>query len=328
MRRRAHACRIGVIDVGTNSTKLVVGAVRGDRVATIHVARRPSRLGERLTHTGKISAAATERTARDVHTLSTLARSHGAEVVVAVGTYAFRTASNGDVVARRIARRAGVPLRVLSGREEAMLAYLSVLTRLSRPKAYTFLIDVGGGSTEFVAARSGRLVRARSLPLGALRLTERRLHSDPIAPAERRALEREVDAAVSRVVAPFRRVPASRIDLVASGGSATTAVAMLSPRARRTPTTRLSRRRVQVLADACFARTIAQRKRLRGLPADRADIMPAGLAVVLAFMRHAGKRTLVVSDGGIREGVLIAIDAELRSLAHERHSHRHAPRSR
>ncbi|HXV13331.1 MAG TPA: hypothetical protein VEC56_03910 [Candidatus Krumholzibacteria bacterium] len=314
--------RIGVIDVGTNSTKLVVGVVRGDRVVVLHFARRPSRLGERLTHTGRISAVAADRTARDVRALSLLAQSHGAEVVVAVGTYAFRKASNGEAVARRIARRADVPLRVLAGREEAMLAYLSVLTRLRRPKPYTFLIDVGGGSTEFVAARRGRLERARSLPLGALRLTERHLRSDPVRPAERRALERSVDTAVSRVVAPFRRVPASQIDLIASGGSATTALAMLAPRARRPATARVSRRALETLADACFARSLAQRKKMRGLPADRADIIPAGLVVVLSFLRATGKRTLSVSDGGVREGVLIAIDAELRALAHERHSHR------
>ncbi len=321
---RGGARRIGVIDVGTNSTKLVVGIVRGDRVVVEHFARRASRLGERLTHTGKISNAAALRTARDVHALSVLARSHGAEVVVAVGTYAFRKAANGDAVARRIARRAGVPLRVLSGHEEATLAYLSVLTRLRRPKPYTFLIDVGGGSTEFVAAHRGRLLRARSLPLGALRLTERHFHSDPIAPAERRALEHNVGTSVSRVLAPFRRVKASQIDFVASGGSATTALSMLSPSTRRSPTARVSRRALETLADECFKRTLAQRKRMPGLPSDRADIIPAGLAIVLGFLRAMGKRTLAVSDGGVREGVLIAIDAELRALEHERHSHRHS----
>ncbi len=321
-RRVVRPRRIGVIDIGTNSTKLVLGVVRDNRVATHLFARRPSRLGERLTNTGRISDTAAQRTARDVRALSALARSHGAEIIVAVGTYAFRTAKNGDAVARRIARRAGVPVRVLSGHEEATLSYLSVLTRLRRPKPYTFLIDLGGGSTEFVAAHRGRVLRARSLPLGALRLTERHLHSDPIAPSERRALEREIDAAVARVTAPFRRVRATHIDFVASGGSATTALAMLSrARSSRPSTSRVSRGQLEALAEACFARTLAQRKRLRGLPSDRADIIPAGLAVVLSFLRRTGKRTIAVSDGGVREGVMILIDAELEAIAHERAHH-------
>ena len=75
---------------------------------------------------------------------------------------------------------------------------------------------------------------------------------------------------------------------------------------------------LEALANRCFALTLAQRKRLPGLPADRADIIPAGLAVLSSFLRATGKRTLVVSDGGVREGVMIAIDAELAALAHER----------
>lgn len=321
--QRTHRRRIGVIDIGTNSTKLSVGVVHDHGVATTFFARRTSRLGEHLTHSGRISEAAAARTARDVRALSLLARSHGANVVIGVGTYAFRQAANGDVVARRIARRSGVPIRVLTGREEAMLAYLSVLTRLHRPKPYTFVIDVGGGSVEFVAAHRGRIVRARSLALGALRLTERHLHSDPIAQSERRALERQINAAVARALTPFRRVPPSQIDLVASGGSVTTALAMLAPRARRAPDARISRSDVAALADTCFARTLAQRKRLPGLPADRADIIPAGLAVVNAFLSQSGKRVLSVNDGGLREGVLIAIDAEFEAMAEEQHPHRH-----
>lgn len=323
-RRAPRPRRIGIIDIGTNSTKLTVGEVHGDRVVTHFFARRTSRLGERLTHTGRIGSTASARTARDVAALGRLARSHGATVVVAVGTYAFRAASNGEAVARSIARRAGVPVRILTGHEEATLSYLSALIRVRRPKPYTFLIDLGGGSTEFVAAHHGRVVRARSLPLGALRLTERHVHSDPITPAEQHNIEREVDAAVARVLKPFRKVRASDIDLIASGGSATTALAMLSPRrrTRTATTTRISRRNLESLATMCFAGTLAQRKRIPGLPLDRADIIPAGLVVVLSFMRHTGKRTLAVSDGGVREGVLIAIDAELTAIAHEReHSH-------
>ncbi len=315
-RRRSPSRRIGVIDIGTNSTKLTVGEVRDDRVVTHFFARRPSRIGENLTHTGRIGRAPEARTTRDVRALGALARSHGAAAVVAIGTYAFRAASNGEAVAERITRRSGVPVRILEGREEATLAYLSGLTRLRRPKPYTMLIDVGGGSTEFVVAHHGRIVRARSLPLGALRLTERHVVNDPISVRERRAMEREVGVAVARVVAPFRDIAPGDIDFIASGGSATTALAMLP--SHRT----LSRAGLEALTNACFERTLAQRKRMRGLPADRADILPAGLVIVVAFLRATRKRALAVSDGGVREGVTIAIDAELEAIAHERaHSH-------
>jgi exopolyphosphatase/guanosine-5'-triphosphate,3'-diphosphate pyrophosphatase len=317
-RRSLSQRRIGVIDIGTNSTKLAVGVVSNDRVHTSFFARRTSRLGEKLAYTGRIDKLAEERTTRDLHELAVSARTHRADVVVAVGTYAFRAAANGAAIARRMARRAGVPIRVLTGHEEATLSYISALTRLHRPAPYTFLVDVGGGSVEFVAAHRGRVLRARSLPLGALRLTERFVCSDPISTKDRRALERSIDAAVARVTAPFRRVPPAQIDLMVSGGSATTAITMLAPRAGRVDIARVAKRDLQFLADASFSLTLAQRKRLPGLPADRADIIPAGLLVLLSFLRATRKRSLVVSDGGVREGVIIMIDAELEALALER----------
>jgi exopolyphosphatase/guanosine-5'-triphosphate,3'-diphosphate pyrophosphatase len=209
---------------------------------------------------------------------------------------------------------------VLTGHEEATLSYISALTRLHRPAPYTFLVDVGGGSVEFVAAHRGRVLSARSLPLGALRLTERFVRSDPISANERIAMERAIDTSVARITAKFRRLSASQVDLMVSGGSATTAISMLSSRRRatRVDIARVAKRDLQFLADACFSLTLAQRKRLPGLPADRADIIPAGLLILLSFLRATRKRSLLVSDGGVREGVIIMIDAELEALAHER----------
>ncbi len=312
--------RIGVIDIGTNSTKLLVGEVYDGSIRTIAFDRRASRIGEKLSGSGRISTTAAARTARDVAALGKVAREYGSGTLVAVGTYALRTAANGTAVAKRISRESGVPVRILTGEEEATLSYLSALLHIPNPKPNTFVLDVGGGSVEFIAARRGHVVEAKSLPLGALRLTERHLHSDPPAPKERRALEREVNAAVARLTARFRRVPAARADFVACGGTATTAVTMLGRRAYGSrATVRVAE--LQALTERCFLLTIAQRKRMPGLPADRADIIPAGLAVVLAFARAVGKRSIIVSDGGVREGVLLAIDAELHDIEHDTHSH-------
>ena len=312
--------RIGVIDIGTNSTKLIVGEAQHGGIRTIAFDRRSSRIGEKLTGSGRIATVAATRTARDVAALAKVAREHGSGTVVAVATYALRTAKNGKAVAKQIARTAGVPVRILTGDEEATLTYVAALLHIPNPKPNTFVLDLGGGSVEFIAARRGRVVEAKSLPLGALRLTERYLHSDPIAPRERRALEREVDAAVARLTARFRRVLPARADFVVCGGTATTAVSMLGGRAYGADAT-LRVTDLQALAERSFALTLAQRKRMPGLPADRADIISAGLTVVLAFARALRKRSITVSDGGVREGVLLAIDVELEELEHETHSH-------
>jgi exopolyphosphatase / guanosine-5'-triphosphate,3'-diphosphate pyrophosphatase len=297
-----------VIDIGTNSTKLLVARSDGVHIEPVYFDRRTTRIGERLARDGFVSGVALSRTANAVRDLARAASRRGASHIVAVGTYAFRAARNGDHAARRIARVAGIDVRILGGREEAEMSFASARARLERPRAATVLIDVGGGSTEFVIARGARVLTARSLPLGALRLTERHIHSDPIDPDEFRRLEREVEIGVRRVTQPVARV-ARGADLIASGGSATTAFDMVhgtTPgRSGIHATARLRLGDLRRLQSECLSKTLADRKRMPGLPPDRADIVPAGIAVVLAFMTAMRKRVLTVSGGGVREGVIL-----------------------
>lgn len=298
---------IGVIDIGTNSLKLTVGCAIGPRVEVVHFARATTRLGEGLERTGRISPQAAARTGRAVQSMVRAAVAHGAREVIAVGTQALRGAKNGRRVARAIGERAGIPVRVLDGSEEATLAYLSACARIAHPKPVTFLIDIGGGSTEFVAARGGAVRFARSVPLGALRLTEKYLHADPIAEDEHAAMRREIDRVVSGLLARFARVAPASVDFVASGGSVTTAVAMIHGRAAARGDARVTLAELRRIEARCLRASLSARRRLPGLPADRADIIPAGLAVAISFLAHARKRSLQASGGGLREGVILAL---------------------
>jgi exopolyphosphatase / guanosine-5'-triphosphate,3'-diphosphate pyrophosphatase len=297
---------VAVIDIGTNSIKLLVGAASGRRVKPVLFRRVTTRLGAGLSASGRIEATAAARTTRAVRALAAEARRSGAARVVAVGTCAFRSARNGPSVADGIARAAGIEVRVLSGREEARLAFLSARTHIAHPRAATLLVDIGGGSAQFVAARGERIVASHSLPLGALQLTERYLRSDPIDPEEYARMLAVIDHAAGRVVlraGDLRRHAA----LVAVGGSATTALTMARCRRERAESGVLKLSDLRRIEAACLARTAAARRRLPGLPPDRADIIPAGIAVVIAFMRAAGKRVVHVSGGGVREGVILTL---------------------
>jgi exopolyphosphatase/guanosine-5'-triphosphate,3'-diphosphate pyrophosphatase len=314
--RRSHRPRspgssnplVGVIDIGTNSVKLSVGRAVGSRVEVVHFVRKTTRLGEGLGRSGRISARAAERTARVVRSLAARARSLGANRVVAVGTFALRRAKNGRRIARRIGGRSGVAVRVLTGSEEASLAYVSAQARTGRRRPVTLLVDVGGGSTELVVARRGVVRSVRSLPIGALSLAEKFLRRDPIAPGDYRAMRREIESVVSRALARASRASGSA-DLVVSGGSATTAADMIRAGAIRGARgeARVTLARLRRLEALCLATTLEQRKRLPGLPPDRADIIPAGIAIVIAFATHSRRRSLRVSDGGLREGVILAL---------------------
>jgi exopolyphosphatase/guanosine-5'-triphosphate,3'-diphosphate pyrophosphatase len=306
---------VAVIDVGTNSVKLVITDVSpsgGDCVEKKFM-RETTRIGEGVAATREISAPALLRTVNAIERFRRIVQQYDCDHVFAFSTYAFRLAGNGEDAAARIEDETGIAVRILSGAEEAEFAHLSARTRLVLRKPHTYLIDVGGGSVEFVHASRDRVLSVRSLPLGALHLTERFLPSDPIGDDEFARLRTYVRNTVSLLfegsdLAGHRaRIPASQSDMVASGGSVTTIKKMCDASTLSSSVTspKLRIGDVRALEKQCLSLTLEKRKRLPGIEPDRADIIPAGLAVVIAFMEAASKRVVIINPGGVRDGVLI-----------------------
>jgi exopolyphosphatase/guanosine-5'-triphosphate,3'-diphosphate pyrophosphatase len=300
---------VAVIDIGTNSVKLLIAQVKPSTGAVVEkkFQRETTRIGEGVSSTGEINAAALLRTVNAVARFHRLVKQYDCDGAFAFSTHAFREARNGREAAERITDETSVPVRILSGDDEARLAYMSARTRLGPLKPHTYIIDVGGGSTEFVHAARGRVATIRSLPLGALLLTERFLKSDPVDTREIAELRTHVRTTIGQVLDEDRPVPASQTVLVASGGSITT-IKKMSDRSWvhssvTTPKIRIGD--VRRLEKQCLSLPLEKRKRLPGIEPDRADIIPAGLAVALAFMEATGKRVVKINPGGVRVGVLI-----------------------
>jgi exopolyphosphatase/guanosine-5'-triphosphate,3'-diphosphate pyrophosphatase len=321
--RRPSLRIIGVIDIGTNSVKLGVGSVENGRVAHHHAAREPTRIGRGMARSGMMGSRAIQRTAAAVKRLGEDARRHGATDVIAVGTYAFRAARNGNAVARAIARRAGIPVRILTGAEEASMVLRAVRARIRRPRRHLMVFDIGGGSAELVLARGGRTLFSRSVPLGAVNLTERYLTRDRISPAEYRRLNAAIEGVAAPLFARLPRLDPSTVDLVVSGGTATTAADMLDLEFGGDGCS-VSTATLRALQERCLAATIAERRNFHGLLPDRADIMPAGLAVLLCLVRHAHKRSLRIVEGGVRDGVMLEWAENARRLPRRSQSRAHA----
>jgi len=301
-----RATPVAVLDIGTNSTKLLVGKVRGGRVHVIARRLTTTRIGAGLAGGRGVAQTAVVATIAAIQEYRRLARRHGCEHLFGYATWALRRAPRSAAILRRIERRTGVRVRVLSARQEARLAYTGARACLQHPKPATLLVDIGGGSVELVFARRGQIARTMSLPLGALRLTERYVRHDPPGAGELAAIRSRADSLLASFFHRCPRFAPARLDLVASGGTVTTLARMLSgadaargAAVRRADIARLARR--------CGAATLAARRRMRGLPADRADIIAAGLVVVLAVMDHARKRVLHINPGGVREGVLLHV---------------------
>ncbi|MGD8412616.1 MAG: hypothetical protein PVF33_00200 [Candidatus Latescibacterota bacterium] len=306
---------VAVVDIGTNSVKFSIASAIARPPVEKKFAQEVTRVGEGLTSTGEIKAAALLRTINAIERFNQLAQQFDCDHVFAFATHAFRVASNGTAAAERISNETSVGVRILSGEEEARFAYLSARARIADKKPHVYIIDVGGGSVDFVHGAGNEIISVRTLPLGALHLTERFISTDPIDPAqfgELRAYVRNTVALLfegSGLAGPRSRLSPSQTSLVASGGSVTTIKQMIDQTwvHSSVKTTKLRVGEIRSLEKQCLQLPLVKRKRLPGLEPDRADIVPAGLAVVIAFMEATGKRVLTVNPGGVRDGVLIHV---------------------
>lgn len=309
---------VAIIDVGTNSIKLLVASGSPDNgtLSTETFQRETSRIGAGLDPSGQISNNAQVRTINTLERFLQVIRQYDCDGVFIFSTYALRKAKNASAVVRRIKRETGFQVKMLTGEEEARYAYLSAQAHMEASKPHLYLIDVGGGSTEFVHAAGGKIVTTASLPLGALRLTERYIKTDPVSREDFAALRSNVYSAVSRLFhTRLSSKPApGQADIVASGGSATTIKSMLiaSPTSVGAAVMSGVASKIRIgdirrIQESCLALPLDKRRRLPGLDPARADIIVAGLAVVTAFVETANKRILKINEGGVREGVALHV---------------------
>ena len=294
-----------VIDVGTNSVKFHIGERREDGSwATLVDRAEVTRLGEGIAETGDIAPAAIERTAEAIAGMAAEARSTQVSALVAVGTMGMRNAGNSDAFIARVRERAGVTVEVISGEEEARLAYLAAVAGLGLSGGRRVVFDTGGGSTQFTIGDGSNVDEQFSVNVGAVRLTDE-FGLGGIISQER------LDEALTAVAGEFSRLDsvASAAVLVGMGGAITNMTAVMLGLTRYDPDavqgSVLSRAAVDRQIDLYRARDVAQRREIVGLQPKRADVILAGACVVRTVMDKLGKDALMVSDRGLRHGVLL-----------------------
>ena len=223
--------------------------------------------------------------------------------MLAVATAAVRDAANRDRLLEALRQREGVDVRLLSGREEAHLGALAAMRSL--PFRDGVIADLGGGSLQLTRVRAGRILSSASVPLGAVRMTRRFLREDPPSLREIRALRQEVRNQVLGILPSARRGD----ELLGLGGTVR-ALARLhlaadhSGRRRSRHGLRLHQSDVTAIRERLEALPLRKRRRVRGLKAERADIILAGAITIEELMVFGGYFGLTVSKGGVRDGVL------------------------
>jgi exopolyphosphatase/guanosine-5'-triphosphate,3'-diphosphate pyrophosphatase len=312
-RPSSGAPRLGAIDVGTNSIRLVVAEILSDGTyRVLDEEREMSRLGAGLSRTGRLADDAMSRSLEAIGKMKTIADGFGVSELRAAATSAVREAENGEVFRREAWRRHRVRVEVISADEEARLAFQSATRRFNLEGRSVAVADIGGGSLEVVFSAGSIVDRVHSLPLGAVRLTERFARSDPLRAKHWKALRRAIDSALEREIG---KPPFTVEVMVGSGGTFSALGGML--RAEREGREgnphgyAITRAEVVRLLARLLEIPEPQRQKIPGLPPQRADIIVAGVAVVARLAKHLACRQILVNDGGVRDGLLLAMIGDL-----------------
>ena len=309
--------RLAAIDVGSNSVHMVVADVEPDgRITVVDRMKEMVRLGRRAFRTGRLSDEAMELASEAMNTFARLARARRVERVRAVATSAVREAVNGAAFVRRLRRETGLPVKIISGPEEARLIFRAAHHALGLDGGPHLLLDVGGGSVELVLVHDGRPIWMKSLPLGVARLTERFLLHDPPSRREIQRLERHLQREMGELLVGARHAGVTRV--VGTSGTVNGLVAMARA-ARGDDVGRLHgaharSREIARLRRRILALPAARRAGLAGIDTKRVDLMPAAAAVADFVLARTGAPELVACGWALREGVLLEIAAASRAF--------------
>jgi len=295
--------RVASIDIGTNTILLLIAEVEEGALKPLLEKETIVRLGEGLQKSGILSEGAMER---GIQTLSQyLEACHEMKVqrIFAAGTSALREARNSDHFLERVEEKLNLSIEIISGEEEAQLSFLAVTRDLKEPRKPILVIDVGGGSTEFILGRGDRITQWVSLPLGSVRFTEQFLLSDPVHEEEWENMERQIQKLLVRI--PHPKEP---FLMVAVGGTATTLASVEQGLAEFI----LEKIHHFLLEKEALGRqlllfgskTIDERRKIPGLPAARADVILAGGAILYWAMEKLECPSVLISCHGVRYGLL------------------------
>ena len=309
--------RVAGIDIGTLTCRLLVAevpAVANGPLHTIRSERKILGLGEGVDRTGRLNPEAMSRVIGTIREWKTIIESHGVERYTAVGTSAVREAVNRDEFLDRVRRETGVEVEVIDGEEEARRTFLGIRSGL--PDVREILgLDIGGGSTEFIASRQGQPLRMTSIDMGVVRLTERVLQSDPPGAAEIQQAETVIRDLTRRARREMGDV--SELTLVGTAGTITS-LAAIAQGLRTYDPSRIQNYVLELpvirrIERDVFGKTRSDRVGIPGLEAGREGVIAAGVLILRCVMEELHAARCVVSEYGLREGVLVHLARSSRA---------------
>jgi exopolyphosphatase/guanosine-5'-triphosphate,3'-diphosphate pyrophosphatase len=297
--------RVAVIDVGTNSARLLVADVEGRRVSPVERRSTVTRLGRGVDLSGRLSAEAIEIACEAIGVYVERMWELGTGTVAVIATSAVRDAANGDAFVAELRERFALSARVLDGGEEAQLTYLGA-TAEHRPTRPTLVVDIGGGSTELIVGTGKEVAFHASLQAGVVRHTERHIATDPPTAVELDSLASDVRGLIESVLEDTPGVEGG----IAVAGTPTSLAAIemaLDPYdPERVHEHVLALPSIQRMLSRLASVPVSERAGITGLHPDRAPTIVAGVVILIEAMRAFGLEEIAVSEHDILYGTAIS----------------------
>jgi exopolyphosphatase/guanosine-5'-triphosphate,3'-diphosphate pyrophosphatase len=299
--------RVAVVDIGTNSTRLLIGDVEETGVVEVERRTTVTNMGRGVDHSGLICTDAVDDVCTVIGDYKARYEEMGAERVSAIATSAVRDAVNGDAFIAELRERFGLDARLLTGDEEANLTYLGATSH--RPAGdSTLVFDIGGGSTELIVGSGKKVGFHTSLQAGTIRQSERHLTRDPPDPHELEDLAADIRNQIDRAIAAQAQVEPSRAIAVAGTPTSLAAIdqALEPYDPGRVHGYRLGLKRVQRMLSRLSSLPLAERLRVPGLHPGRAPTIVAGTVILVQVMRAFKVKEVEVSELDILHGTALS----------------------
>lgn len=283
-----------VVDIGTNTSRMLIGEVKEGKIKVHSQFLAEPRLGAGITK-GILTEEAIERTIKALNGFKTIIQKHAINDVIVMATSAARDAVNKNEFINEVYQKTGWQVQVISGEKEAELSYRGAVASVSMTQALSVVIDIGGGSTEAIFTWENK-VQATSVNVGAVRYLETNW------------TEEELKKHLSPLIRDLARINEKK-SLVAVGGTATTAAAIhykIKEYSREEVQGKiLTLDNIKALKEVLWGMDPQDRKNVIGLTPKRADIIIPGLKILISIMELINENSIIVSDAGILDGMLI-----------------------
>ncbi len=300
--------KIAFYDIGTNSIHMKIVQFNPDHsFEVLDHEKDMTRIGSGSFKARKLAKSAMKRALKTLDRFARIARREGVHKSIAVATSAVRDAKNSQQFLRAVRRKTGLSVRIISGEEEGRLIFLGAVSGIEPPNESRLIVDIGGGSAEFVLGNRRRIEMDLSLPMGVARLTDRYLKKDPPSGDNLRSLE---EALEDRLEPIFKILEKKKFSVIGTGG---TLINLASRVYEKKENRELRLRGYFELQKKEFSRLHRKlvhmsAKRIRKMPGidkKRADIITAGSVLVAVLLKNLKKDRIYICDKGIREGLIL-----------------------